>query len=104
MRARTVWAYVVGGVVAVVLYGAAGWALAELSESLGTYHRPQWWAFLFKAVLVSIFAVLAYVFVILPIKWAERRFPEGRLKRLLFTDHILFSGRRSDGGEGPGPR
>lgn len=102
MRGRTVLAYAVGAVLAVVLYGLAGWGLSVLDEALGRANPAPWWAMLFKTALVGGFAFLAYIFVYLPLKWLERRWPEGRLKRLLFTDHILFSGRSANRGDGPG--
>lgn len=104
MRGRTVLAFAVTAVLAVVLYGLGGLFLSWFAETLGATNKPQWWFLLFKTAIVGGFAFLAYVFIYLPLKWLERKWPEGKLKRLLFTDHILFSGRSANRGDGPGAR
>ena len=103
MRGRTVFAYAVGAVVYIGGLALGGWLLYSIGDALDRPNNPQWWAMLFKSALVFVFAAAAYFGIYLPLKWLERKWPEGKLKRLLFTDHILFSGRGTNGSDRAGP-
>lgn len=86
MRSRTAFAYVVGAVIYVGVLALGGWGLSWLAQTYGASNQPQWWTMLFKSAIVFVMALAAYVCIYLPLKWVERKWPDGPVKRLLFRE------------------